>query len=168
LKKYPNLDEKTIQNKIKSQETRMQDTVKFCDKFWLSALGHISYIKKVIIEFNKKEVDNQIPLDIWTWTEFMKKDNLGIYRKHMTKLFGRKENEIYKSDWTGLLDYDKTNQEPTTKNYLENLLKENGVLKQNWELNTYKVQDLLQKWQDEAEADNLIENLEKVDGMDYI
>ena len=77
----------------------------------------------------------------------MLKDNLPIYRKHMAKLLWRKEDQIYRTDEKGLLDYDKTNQELTNKDYLEKLLKERWVLnKKTWELNIYKVQELLEEW----------------------
>ena len=150
LKKYPNLDEKTIQEKIKSQETRMQDTVKFCDKFWLSALGHISYIKKFTREINKQEVINPIADDLWTWLEFKKWQKK--YCKYLAILCGKQETDLFKPDdngnWAGL-NYE------TTKDDIENLLKNNKVLSFNWELKTLKMQELIEEW-------------EKVDWMDYI
>jgi hypothetical protein len=148
--KYPNLDEKTIQDKIKSQETRMQDTVKFCDKFWLSSLWHISFIKKFTREINKQEVINPIPDDLWTWLEFEKWQKK--YCKYLAILCGKKEIDLFKpdisKDWAGL-------KYGITKDYIENLLKSRQVLSFNWELKTLKMQELIEEW-------------EKVDWMDYI
>ncbi len=160
-KKYPNLDEKTIQDKIKSQETRMQDTVKFCDKFGLSSLGHISFIKRFIqemINISKKEGDIQVTNDIWTWTEFMSPKYIPIFKKYLARIFGRQEADIFKNWNEGLKEYDGSTNDPDSKlnkNYLENLLKSNKVLKLSWELNTLKLQELIEEW-------------EKVDGMDYM
>ncbi|MFA5917687.1 MAG: hypothetical protein WC850_05640 [Candidatus Gracilibacteria bacterium] len=148
--KYPNLDEKTIQDKIKSQETRMQDTVKFCDKFGLSSLGHISFIKKFTREINKQEVINPIPDDLGTGLEFEKGQKK--YCKYLAILCGKKEIDLFKpdisKDGAGL-------KYGITKDYIENLLKSRQVLSFNGELKTLKMQEL-------------IEEGEKVDGMDYI
>jgi hypothetical protein len=51
-------------------------------------------------------------------------------------------------NWAGL-NYE------TTKDDIENLLKNNKVLSFNWELKTLKMQELIEEW-------------EKVDGMDYM
>ncbi len=139
----------------------MQDTVKFCDKFGLSSLGHISFIKRFIqemINISKKEGDIQVTNDIWTWTEFMSPKYIPIFKKYLARIFGRQEADIFKNWNEGLKEYDGSTNDPDSKlnkNYLENLLKSNKVLKLSWELNTLKLQELIEEW-------------EKVDGMDYM
>ncbi|NDK08595.1 hypothetical protein EOM39_05140, partial [Candidatus Gracilibacteria bacterium] len=70
-KEFPNLSKESISKKILEKETKMQDTIKFCDEYGLSSLGHIAYIKQVIREYNKNEVERKIPEDIGSSTEFL-------------------------------------------------------------------------------------------------
>lgn len=162
-KEYPNLSKIDINKKILEKEKRMQDTVNFCDEYWLSALWNIANIKRVIKEFNLKLTDRQIPLDIWTWPNFLdsfKNDiDWGLTKSlkfFIAKLLWKEENinNIYK-EWNlwlhktdkSTFNSDTWDSESINKDYLEKLLKERWVLnKKTWELNIYKVQELLEEW----------------------
>ncbi|NDK08443.1 hypothetical protein EOM39_04330, partial [Candidatus Gracilibacteria bacterium] len=116
------------------------------------------YIKQVIREYNKNEVERKIPEDIGSSTEFLeafKNDKDGklteSLKKFMAKLVGKEVKDIFKDGNLGLntivrstFDSDTGSAETINKPYLEKLLKEKGVLKKNsGELNIYKVQELL-------------------------
>jgi hypothetical protein len=138
---FPWLSKEEINKKIEEKENRMQNTIKFCDDYGLSALWNIANIKKVIKLINEEEKKHsvkQIPEDIWTWSEFMQKETLDLYAKYMSRLFN--ESGLYKNgwaDWLGLqFSYNlEWKNIPTSKWNLEKSLNKNNVLTQNWELN---------------------------------
>lgn len=170
LKKlYPNLDEKSIQEKIKSQENKMQDTVDFCDKYGLSTFWNIANIKKIIKLINEvekeKKANNEIPEDIWTWLKFKQEETLDLYPLYLSRLFNRKD--LYKNWWIWWLWLEFSYKEKwknitTTKTNLELLLKKNYVLKPNWELNgddKYLKEVLRKDVEEEMDIDKELSNI---------
>ncbi|MDD3302946.1 MAG: hypothetical protein PHN31_05285, partial [Candidatus Gracilibacteria bacterium] len=125
-KKYPDLDKKNLDNRIRSAENNMDETIKFCDNYGLSALGQITSIKDFTKIINEKEVYNPIAMDFGKGEDYKKGKEK--FCKYMAKLLGKKEEELFKEDKSGLLEFDLSNNKTITKDYLKTLLEKNGVL----------------------------------------
>ena len=144
-KKYPDLDKKNLDNRIRSAENNMDDTIKFCDNYWLSALGQITSIKDFTKIINEKEVYNPIAMDFWKWEDYKKWKEK--FCKYMAKLLGKKEEELFKEDKSWLLEFDLSNNKTITKDYLKTLLEKQRVLV-NWAIKIERIKELV--WWDEA------------------
>ncbi len=190
-KEFPNLNQEEINIKIKEKENKMQDTIAFCDMYWLSALWNIANIKQVIKVFLKKEWIELKDIDIWEWTELEKKEYTKHIKKWMTELLKKidlnlvkSEENLYKSGNETITSSDGENKivewwlkapnetNITSIDNLNSLLKKEvkinwvwySVLKNiTWELNTKALEEILHNEPDKVtNTKSTIDNERKI------